>query len=97
MLFWSYDKNMYYSSNSNKYLLISYISNSLQDEEYFIKKGLELSLLLNRVFILPKVPCFYCPNNNNVNKKCNYIQFFRVRTLNKYYGELNYRENVYQL
>lgn len=97
MLFWRYDKNMYYSSNTNKYLQISYLSNSLQDEEFYIKKGLELSLLLNRLFILPKVPCFYCPDYFISNKKCNYIQFFNVRILNKYYGEMNYRENVYPL
>lgn len=94
LLFWNYDKNEYYTSIKNKYLMISFQSNSFDDEELYLKKGLELSLELNRIFILPKFSCKYCEKVLSQNLKCHYITYFSIRSLNTYYGINNYRENV---
>lgn len=93
LLFWNYDKNGYYTSTSNKYLTILYKSRNKDEEEFYLKIGLELSLQLNRKFILPQLSCKYCSSMHKSG--CHFAIYFSVREINKNYGEENYRENVY--
>lgn len=97
MLFWIYDKNEYYSSLTNKYLLINYNYDydDINKIEISIKLGFDLSLITNRIFILPKIPCKSCKDRIYLNYYCNYITFFNIRELNNNLGEEKYRENVY--
>lgn len=97
MLFWVYDKNHYYSSQKNKYLMVDIVSNNISQIENYIKFSFELSLKINRILILPSIPCSLCKKRKYFSNKCSFIVYFNIRKLNKYIGKDKYRENVYFL
>lgn len=96
MLFYEYDKDQYYSSPSNKYLIITLKPENtsfLKNDENIIKLGFYLSILSNRKYILPKIYCSKCKKKNISAIYCNYLTFFSIIKLETYLGGL-YRENV---
>lgn len=94
MLFWIYDKNKYYSSTENKYLMIDSNDDNLNDTQLSIKLGFDISLHSDRILILPKIPCKLCNEIKYNTEYCNYITFFNLRELNNKIGEEKFRENV---
>lgn len=92
MLFYTVDISEYYSSTKQKYFTFTYLeSNSINDIEILIWKGLMIANKSNIIFILPRILCKYCHNCHG--KWCSYIDCWKIRNLNKCFSE-KYRENV---
>lgn len=95
LLYWYNNKNEYYTSTKNNYLLLKFEMDKIENERKYLKFGLEISKILKRIFILPSFNCGNCTTSRKEPNKCNFLSFYSIRTLNKLYGIENYRENVF--
>ena len=97
---WTYDKDEYYSSISQKYILYNNSKDFGNDTIYYEKMALKTALtmgkILNRAVILPKFHCHLCINVACKQKKdkCAFNSHFNVKIFDTFFEGL-YRENSF--
>lgn len=97
MLFYQVDENNYYTSKQQKYISSIIYTKNISDIETILYILLKIANRTNRILILPSFPCNLHTNiynNINTNKKCNFIKYWYIEELNKYYPN-KYREHSF--
>ena len=100
---WEYDKNKYYSDETNKYITfglpVDYgVTGTRPAEMKALKNALIIGEVLNRIVILPQFHCYGCdkklPACRKPGGKCTFGTFYKVSTFESHFKG-KYRESVF--